>query len=100
MQNVVYYGQILKGTICTFLTLGDRPRDCPQCVIVLDTFVSFSANAGVPRPAAGAADTPPRGRMRQEGVPARLKRLDKYLSQGLISQAERDAQRARILIEL
>ena len=54
----------------------------------------------VPRPAAGADDARPRGRMRQESVPARLKRLDKYLSQGLISQAEHDAQRARILSEL
>ena len=59
-----------------------------------------SCAPAVPRPAAGADDTRPRGRMRQGSVPARLKRLDKYLSQGLISQAEHDAQRARILSEL
>ena len=65
-----------------------------------DAIPSIGAGAAyagaVPRP----ADTPPRGRMRQEGVPARLKRLDKYLSQGLISQAEHNAQRVRILREI
>ena len=33
-------------------------------------------------------------------IPARLKRLDKYLAQGLITQEEHDVQRARILAEL
>ena len=69
-----------------------------------DAIPSIGAGAAyagaVPRPAAGAADTPPRGRMRQVGVPVRLKRLDKYLSQGLISQAEHNAQRVRILREI
>ena len=47
------------------------------------------------------------GRIKGEGqmgrsasVPARLKRLDKYLAQGLITQEEHDIQRARILAEL
>lgn len=54
----------------------------------------------VARPTGQTRDTPSRGTKRQEGVPTRLKRLDKYLSQGLISQAEYVAQRARILAEL
>jgi hypothetical protein len=33
-------------------------------------------------------------------VPVRLKRLDKYLAQGLITQDEHAVQRARILAEL
>lgn len=33
-------------------------------------------------------------------VPARFKRLDKYLAMGLITQEEHDIQRARILAEL
>ena len=37
---------------------------------------------------------------RSASVPARLKRLDKYLAQGLITQDEHAAQRARILAEL
>jgi len=37
---------------------------------------------------------------RHGGVPARLKRLDKYLAQGLITQEEHNIQRARILAEL
>jgi len=37
---------------------------------------------------------------RSASVPARLKRLDKYLAQGLITQEEHDVQRARILAEL
>ena len=72
-----------------------------QAVEAIPSIGAGAAYAGaVPRPAAGAADTPPRGRMRQEGVPARLKRLDKYLSQGLISPAEHNAQRVRILREI
>ena len=72
-----------------------------QAVEAIPSIGAGAAYAGaVPRPAAGAADTPPRGRMRQVGVPARLKRLDKYLSQGLISQAEHNAQRVRILREI
>ena len=39
-------------------------------------------------------------RERSASVPVRLKRLDKYLAQGLISQEEHDIQRARILAEL
>ena len=39
-------------------------------------------------------------RGRSGSVPARLKRLDKYLAQGLITQDEYAAQRARILAEL
>jgi len=39
-------------------------------------------------------------RERSASVPARLKRLDKYLAQGLITQEEHDVQRARILAEL
>jgi integrase len=39
-------------------------------------------------------------RGRGVGVPARLKRLDKYLVQGLITEEEHAAQRARILAEL
>ena len=39
-------------------------------------------------------------RGRSASVPARLKRLDKYLAQGLITQEEHDVQRARILAEL
>ena len=39
-------------------------------------------------------------RKRSASVPARLKRLDKYLAQGLITQDEHAAQRARILAEL
>ena len=39
-------------------------------------------------------------RERSASVPARLKRLDKYLAQGLITQEEHDTQRARILAEL
>ena len=37
---------------------------------------------------------------RSASVPARLRRLEKYLSQGLVSKAEYDAQRSRILTEL
>jgi integrase len=37
---------------------------------------------------------------RSASVPARLKRLDKYLAQGLITQEEHDVQRARMLAEL
>ena len=37
---------------------------------------------------------------RGASVPARLKRLDKYLVQGLITEEEHAAQRARILAEL
>ena len=101
------------------------------------TFVSFSANAGVPLPVVqsivGHTSTamtrhyyheneevlrqaveaiPAIGRgcvspanqplkmAKQESIPLRLKRLDKYLSQGLISQAEHNAQRVRILREI
>ena len=39
-------------------------------------------------------------RERSASVPARLKRLEKYLAQGLITQEEHDIQRARILAEL
>ncbi len=39
-------------------------------------------------------------RARSAGVPARLKRLDKYLERGLITPEERAVQRARILGEL
>ena len=39
-------------------------------------------------------------RKRSASVPARLNRLDKYLAQGLITQDEHAAQRARILAEL
>ena len=39
-------------------------------------------------------------RGRSASVPARLKRLDKYLVQGLITEEEHAAQRARILAEL
>ena len=39
-------------------------------------------------------------RGRSASVPARLKRLDKYLAQGLITQEEHDIQRTRILGEL
>ena len=39
-------------------------------------------------------------RVRSASVPARLKRLDKYLAKGLITQEEHDVQRARILAEL
>ena len=39
-------------------------------------------------------------RGRSASVPARLKRLDKYLAQGLITQEEHNIQRARILAEL
>ena len=55
---------------------------------------------GAQRSIGGAGDASPRATTRQGSVPARLKRLEKYLSQGLISQAEHDAQRARILSEL
>ena len=51
-------------------------------------------------PSLGTTVTPPRAVPRQGGVPARLKRLDKYLAQGLITQEEHDVQRARILAEL
>ena len=37
---------------------------------------------------------------RQAGVPARLRRLDKYLAQGLVTQEEHAVQRTRILTEL
>ena len=39
-------------------------------------------------------------RGRSASVPARLRRLGKYLAQGLITQEEHDVQRARILAEL
>ena len=39
-------------------------------------------------------------RGRSASVPARLKRLDKYFAQGLITQDEHAFQRARILAEL
>jgi hypothetical protein len=39
-------------------------------------------------------------RERSSSVPARLRRLDKYLAQGLITQEEHAVQRARILAEL
>ena len=55
---------------------------------------------GAQRPIGGTADASPRATPRRGSVPARLKRLEKYLSQGLISQTEHDAQRARILSEL
>ena len=51
-------------------------------------------------PSLGTTVTPPRAVPRQGGVPARLKRLDKYLAQGLITEEEHNTQRARILAEL
>ena len=37
---------------------------------------------------------------RREGVPARLRRIDRYLAEGLISEAEHAAARQRILAEM
>ena len=59
-----------------------------------------AAVPSVALPAFGTPVTPPRAVTRQGGVPARLKRLDKYLTQGLITQEEHNIQRARILAEL
>ena len=71
------------------------------------------AVAAIPAIGTGAAAVPPvaltslgtpvspsRAVPRQGSVPARLKRLDKYLAQGLITQEEHNIQRARILAEL
>ena len=58
------------------------------------------AEPAEPRSASKASIDPPRAAPLQGGVPARLRRLDKYLAQGLITQEEHDIQRARILAEL
>ena len=54
----------------------------------------------VARSAAGAAIDPPARPSRREGVPARLRRLSRYLADGLISEAEYAATRQRILAEM
>ena len=54
----------------------------------------------VARSAAGSAIDPPSRSSRTEGVPARLRRLTRYLAQGLISEAEYAATRQRILDEM
>ncbi len=48
----------------------------------------------------GAAISAPAPQKRREGVPARLKRLGKYLAQGLVTEAEYAATRQRILSEV
>ena len=48
----------------------------------------------------GAAISAPAPQKRREGVPARLKRLGKYLAQGLVTEAEYAAARQRILSEV
>ena len=42
----------------------------------------------------------PAPQKRREGVPARLRRIDRYLAEGLISEAEHAAARQHILAEL
>ena len=54
----------------------------------------------VVRSAARAAIDPPARPSRREGVPARLRRLSRYLADGLISEAEYAATRQRILDEM
>ena len=54
----------------------------------------------VARSAAGSAIDSPSRSSRTEGVPARLRRLTRYLAQGLISEAEYAATRQRILDEM
>ena len=54
----------------------------------------------VVRSAARAAIDPPARPSRREGVPARLRRLSRYLADGLISEAEYAATRQRILAEM
>ena len=54
----------------------------------------------VAQAASEAANDPPRASARREGVPARLKRLERYFSKGLLTQEEYTAARARILAEI
>ena len=62
-----------------------------------------AGSAAVPAvslPPSGTHVVPPRAVPLQGGIPAHLKRLDKYLAQGPITQDENALQRARILAEL
>ena len=54
----------------------------------------------VARSGVGAAIDPPVRSSRREGVPARLRRLSRYLAQGLITEAEYAVSRQRILEEI
>ena len=54
----------------------------------------------VAQAASEAANDPPSASARREGVPARLKRLERYFSKGLLTQEEYTAARARILAEI
>ena len=51
-------------------------------------------------PVGGADISAPTPQKRREGVPARLKRLGKYLAQGLVTEAEYATARQRILSEV
>lgn len=62
--------------------------------------VGAACKPSVARSAAGSAIDPPSRSSRTEGVPARLRRLTRYLAQGLISEAEYAATRQRILDEM
>ena len=70
----------------------------------VEAIPSFGAGAAcaplVARPAVGAANCASAAPMRREGVPARLRRLGKYLAQGLVTQDEYTAARQRILAEV
>ena len=70
----------------------------------VEAIPSFGAGAArtptVARSAAGADNSTPAAASRREGVPARLRRIDRYLAEGLISEAEHAAARQRILAEM
>ena len=54
----------------------------------------------VARGASEAANDPPRAPARREGVPARLRRLERYRAQGLVTEEEYKAHRERILAQV
>ena len=59
-----------------------------------------AVSPSVARVALGSADNPSSQAPRTEGVPARLRRLERYLAKGLITEAEYAATRQRILDEM
>ncbi|MBR5549408.1 MAG: site-specific integrase [Kiritimatiellae bacterium] len=65
---------------------------------------SFGTEGGwkpaVARSAAGAAIDPPARASRTEGVPARLRRLDRLFAKNLVTEGEYATHRARILAEM
>lgn len=72
-----------------------------QAVEAIPSFGAGGARTPpVAHSAAGADNATPAAASRREGVPARLRRIDRYLAEGLISEAEHAAARQRILVEM